>query len=147
MRIVGDGDDKGSLENLVARLGLDGQVDFVGWVPEDKLHHFYQTCDVFAMPSKKEGFGIVFLEAMRYGKPCIGGNYGGTPEVITHGVDGYLVNYGDVDQLVRYLVEFSQRPEIRRGMGLKGYEKVKARYLFSHMRDKWFALLDELIGK
>jgi len=99
------------------------------------------------MPSKKEGFGIVFLEAMRYGKPCIGGNYGGTPEVITHGVDGYLVNYGDVDQLVRYLVEFSQRPEIRRGMGLKGYEKVKARYLFSHMRDKWFALLDELIGK
>ena len=147
LRIVGDGDDKGSLENLVARLGLDGQVDFVGWVPEDKLHHFYQACDVFAMPSKKEGFGIVFLEAMRYGKPCIGGNYGGTPEVITHGVDGYLVDYGDVHQLARYLIEFLQRPEIRREMGLKGYEKVKARYLFSHMRDNWFALLDELIGK
>ena len=111
------------------------------------LPAYYQACDVFAMPSKKEGFGIVFLEAMRYGKPCIGGNHGGTPEVITHGVDGYLVDYGDVDQLARYLIEFSSRPELRQAMGKKGYEKVKTRHLFSHMRANWFALLDELIAK
>ena len=114
-------------------------------VPDEKLCLLYQECDVFAMPSSKEGFGIVFLEAMRHGKPCIGGNHGGTPEVIDHGVDGYLVNYGDVAQLTRYVVELSQNADLRRDMGLKGYQKVKAGYLFPHMRDNWFSLLNQAV--
>lgn len=144
LTVVGDGDDVPRLKELASRLELDGHVAFLGAVPDCRLRKLYQECDVFAMPSKKEGFGIVFLEAMRCGRPCIGGNHGGTPEVITHGVDGYLVDYGDVDQLARYLIEFSQRPALRQEMGLKGYEKVKTGYLFSHMRDNWFALLTSL---
>lgn len=145
--VVGDGDDMSRLRDLTTRLGLDAQVAFLGAVPDDRLQQLYQECDVFAMPSKKEGFGIVFLEAMRFGKPCIGGNHGGIPEVIDHGVDGYLVGYGDVDRLARYLVEFSQNPELRRDMGLKAYKKVKSEYLFPHMADKWFSLLDECLGR
>lgn len=147
LTVAGDGDDLPRLKELALRLELDDTVAFVGAVPDSRLQELYQECDIFIMPSKKEGFGIVFLEAMRFQKPCIGGNHGGTPEVITHGVDGYLVDYGDVDQLTRYLTEFSRRPELRRQMGLRGYEKIKAGYLFPHMRDNWFALLDEFTAK
>ena len=135
------------LKELALHLGLDGHVTFLGAVSDERLRLLYQECDVFALPSKGEGFGIVFLEAMRQGKPCIGGNHGGTPEVIEHGVDGYIVNYGDVEQLAHYLVEFFHKPELRRHMGLKGYQKVKASYLFSRMRNDWFDLLDGALGR
>jgi phosphatidylinositol alpha-1,6-mannosyltransferase len=146
LTVVGDGDDLPRLKELASRLGLDRRVTFLGIVSDAKLWQLYQECDVFAMTSRGEGFGIVFLEAMGHGKPCIGGNHGGTPEVIDHRMDGYLVDYGDVDQLARYLVEFSQRPALRQDMGLRGYEKVKARYLFPHMRENWFRLLDEILN-
>ena len=147
LSVVGDGNDRRRLRELTSRLGLDGSVTFLGAVSDAKLHHLYQACDVFAMPSKGEGFGFVFLEAMRYGKPCIGGNFGGTPEVIDHGMDAYLVNYGDVDQLTRYMLELSRSPALRQDMGLKAFEKVQARYLFSQMRDNWFHLLDEILER
>lgn len=147
LTVVGDGNDLPRLKELAARLGLEAQVAFLGAVPDERLQQLYQECDVFAMPSKKEGFGIVFLEAMRFEKPCIGGNYGGTPEVITHGVDGYLVDCGDVDQLAHYLVEFSQNSWLRQDMGQKACEKVKSEYLFPHMASKWFSLFEELLGR
>ena len=144
--IVGDGEDVDRLRRLVSSHDLDAEVTFLGAIGDERLRQLYEECDLFVMPSKKEGFGIVFIEAMRYGKPCIGGKHGGTPEVITDGVDGYLVDYGDVKQLARYLVELSKRSDLRLSMGMKGYEKVKSRFLFPHMRDHWFALLDKLSG-
>jgi glycosyltransferase involved in cell wall biosynthesis len=122
-------------------------VTFLGAVSDERLRLLYQECDVFAMPSKGEGFGIVFLEAMHQGKPCIGGNHGGTPEVIDHGANGYLVDYGDVEQLAHYLMELFRKTDLRWNMGLKGYQKVEARYLFSHMRNNWFGLLEETLGR
>jgi glycosyltransferase involved in cell wall biosynthesis len=147
LTVVGDGDDLPRLRRIATGLKLDGQVTFLGAVREDKLRELYQGCDVFAMPSKKEGFGIVFLEAMRYGKPCIGGNHGGTPEVIDHRVNGYLVDHGDTEQLARYLVELSLDSRLRQDMGLKAYEKVRSRYLFSHMSGQWFSLFNELLAR
>ena len=89
LTVVGDGDDLRRLKEMAMELGLDSQTaSFLGFVSDKKLQSLYKECDVFALPSKKEGFGIVFLEAMRFAKPCIGGNHGGLPEVITHGVDG-----------------------------------------------------------
>jgi phenylalanine-4-hydroxylase len=59
----------------------------------------YDACELFALPSGGEGFGLVFLEAMSHGKPVIGGAHGGTPETIEEGISGYLVQHGDVAQL------------------------------------------------
>lgn len=143
LTVVGDGDDGSALKDLALRLELEDEITFVGSASEDRLRELYQECDLFALPSRKEGFGIVFLEAMRFGKPVIGGNHGGTPEIIDHGVDGVLVDTSNVEGLAQYLVEFSKSPALRRQMGLKGYEKVRKRYLFSRMREDWFSLLDE----
>ena len=145
LTVVGDGDGLPRLQELAATLGLsEKMISFLGIISDKELDDLYRDCGVFAMPSKKEGFGIVFLEAMRFGKPCIGGNHGAIPEIIKHGVNGYLVDYGNVDQLACYLGEFFRSPRLRHELGQRGYEKVKDGYLFTHMQAKWFAVLDEL---
>jgi glycosyltransferase involved in cell wall biosynthesis len=146
LTIAGGGDDVPLLREQVVALGLSAYVSFQGTVTDDALANLYQTCDVFAMPSKGEGFGIVFLEAMRYGKPCIGGRHGGTPEVIDDGLDGFLVEHGDVDQLTRCLLELSGNPALRNEMGERARRKVQNRFLIAHMRDNWFSLLEEALS-
>ncbi len=143
LTIAGDGDDVPRLRNLAHTLELHEHVHFRGSVRDKELAALYRECDVFAMPSKGEGFGIVFLEAMSYGKPCIGGNHGGTPEVIDDGYGGFLVEHGDVDQLTARLIELWADPEMRKMFGERARRKVLDRFQFTRMRDDWFDLLNE----
>ena len=146
LNIVGDGDDVPRLSGIASELALPSDtVSFYGLVPQDKLRSLYRECDVLALPSRNEGFGLVFLEAMRYGKPCIGGNHGGTPEVITHGIDGFLVEHGDIKRLAEYLCKLSQDHQLREQLGQNAYRKVKDEFLFPHMQANWFSLLDEAL--
>jgi len=98
LRIVGKGDDVPRLTALTRQLGVVGSVDFLGPISDEALRAEYAACDVFALPSRKEGFGLVYLEAMTYGKPCIGARAGGVPEVINDDV-GQLVEYGNLHDL------------------------------------------------
>lgn len=142
--IVGRGDDLDRLRGIRDSLGLENEVEFLGAVPDEELDALFQSCEVFAMPSRGEGFGLVFLEAMRYAKPCIGGNHGGTPEVIDDGDTGFLVDYGDVELLTERLSSLYFDPALAATMGLRGYDKVKRRYLYPQMRDNWFRLMDSV---
>jgi glycosyltransferase involved in cell wall biosynthesis len=143
LRVIGAGDDMDRLRAHARSLDLEREgVEFLGAVSDTQLRQELTDCDVFALPSKGEGFGIVYLEAMSMARPCIAGNHGGPPEIIDDGTDGYLVEHGDVDQLASRLVTLYCEPELRREMGAKAAAKVKERYLFRHMRDAWFSLLD-----
>jgi glycosyltransferase involved in cell wall biosynthesis len=144
LRVVGAGNDLDRLQAQARSLGLERDgVEFLGAVSDAQLKQELTDCDVFALPSKGEGFGIVYLEAMSMARPCIAGNHGGPPEIIDDGKDGFLVEHGDVDQLASRLVTLYRDPELRREMGANAALKVKQRYLFSHMRDAWFNLLDK----
>ena len=144
LRIIGDGDDRERLQSHAASRGLDElSVHFLGAVPDNELRRELRDCHVFALPSRAEGFGIVYLEAMCLGRPCIAGNHGGPPEIIDDGVDGFLVEHGDIGQLASRLVRFYQEPSLSGEMGRKAAERVQREYLFNHMRDGWFKLLDE----
>ncbi len=145
MTVAGDGDDAPRLKELCGRLQVSPWVRFTGVIPDEELERLLEECDVFAMPSKGEGFGIVFLEAMRYGKPCIGGRHGGTPEVIENGRDGYLVNHGDVEHLAECLRAFAGTPELTAEMGWNAWRKVAGDYLFPHLRNRWTSLLDSAL--
>ncbi len=103
--VVGDGDDRPRLEALARQEGVADAVRFLGRLDADALAAAYARCSLFVMPSEKEGFGIVFLEAAFFGKPSIGGRHGGTPEVIEDGVTGQLVERGDVDALAAQIVQ------------------------------------------
>lgn len=143
LRVVGTGDDLARLQVHVDKAGLSGDtVEFLGAVSDAQLRQELTDCDVFALPSKGEGFGIVYLEAMAMGRACIAGNHGGPPEIIEDGQDGYLVEHGDIDQLAARLTTLYREPSLRREMGAKAATKVKQKYLFKHMRDAWFRLLD-----
>ncbi len=90
--IVGTGDELRHLGTAVHSLGLQANVTFVGFVPTTELADHYRLCDAFVMPSTKEGFGIVFLEAAACGKPVIAGNLDGSVDALDQGRIGMLVD-------------------------------------------------------
>ncbi len=103
LRVIGSGSDLPRLQGLAAGLGLGDVVQFAGGVDDDRLREAYQACTLFALPSRSEGFGIVFLEAMAQGKPCLGARAAATPEVIDE-ASGVLVEYGNVAEIARQAV-------------------------------------------
>lgn len=108
LRIVGRGDALGGMQALAARLGVSDAVEFAGFVTDEELHGEFARSRLFALPSEREGFGLVYLEAMAHGRPCLGANAGGTPEVISEEA-GVLVPYGDVPAIARALVSALRR--------------------------------------
>ena len=108
LRIIGRGDDFARLQSVRNQLGLAAAVEFLGYVDDKRLDHELRHCRLFALPSKKEGFGLVFLEAMAHGRPCLGARAGGVPEVISPGT-GLMVEYGDVSALSVAAIDGLQR--------------------------------------
>lgn len=128
---VGDGDDRAWLEDLAEQNGVNRHVHFLSGVSSEDLIACYQACEMFALPSKGEGFGLVYLEAMACGKPVIGGTHGGAPEVIEDGVTGYLVPHGDAAQLAMSIETLLSDPNMAQKMGARGRQRVEREFRFS----------------
>jgi glycosyltransferase involved in cell wall biosynthesis len=107
--LVGKGSDRVRIEKLITELNLQECVTLAGFVPDDELCDYYNLCDVFAMPSKKEGFGIVYLEALACGKPCLGGDRDGAIDALCNGDLGVLVNPDDIGAIAQSLIQIVQR--------------------------------------
>ncbi|HUG41907.1 MAG TPA: glycosyltransferase [Longimicrobiales bacterium] len=103
--IVGEGDDRRRIEGRVRALGLERSVTLAGLVPDEELPEYYGLANLFAMPSKREGFGIVYLEAMACGIPAIGGDRDGARDALVDGELGVLVDPDDVPAFARASVE------------------------------------------
>ena len=138
--IVGDGDDRQRLESVAARLGLVHAVTFMGRVSDRELDALYWRCGFFVMPSLHEGFGLVFLEAMRAGKACIGGA-GAAAEVIEDGVTGLVVDATDAGEVEKAVVRLFLEPETRARMGRAGAERLGCRFTEAHFRRRFRAIL------
>lgn len=89
------------IRHQIARKGLEDHVRLSGSLPDGELASRLAQSHVLAMPSSYEGFGIVYLEAMGFGLPAIASNAGATPELITHGREGFLMRPGDIAGLAR----------------------------------------------
>lgn len=107
--LVGEGSDRGRIEKLVNQLDLKDNVTLTGFIPDEELCDHYNLCDIFAMPSKSEGFGIVYLEAMACGKPCIGGNQDGAIDALSHGELGILVDPDNIDAIAIALLSLLRK--------------------------------------
>ena len=128
---VGEGDDQGWLEQIADGRGVLRHVHFLSGLKYAEIAACYQACEIFALPSRGEGFGLVYLEAMACGKPVIGGAHGGAPEVIDDGKTGYLVQHGDAGQLATSLETLLADPELGREMGARGRERVEREFRFN----------------
>jgi glycosyltransferase involved in cell wall biosynthesis len=132
--LVGDGQDKPRLEQLARELSVTENCRFLHGLSQEELFACYAHCDVFALPSRGEGFGLVFLEAMAHGKPVIGGAHGGALDVIVDGVTGLLVPHGDIVALSAALESLLTDPARAAEMGIKGRQRVQSSYTFERFQ-------------
>lgn len=128
---VGDGDDRAWLQDLAEQNGVNLHVHFLSGLSFAELSACYEACEMFALPSRAEGFGLVYLEAMARGKPVIGGAHGGAPEVIEDGVTGFLVPHGDAAQLATSIETLLSDPALAQKMGGRGRQRVEREFRFS----------------
>jgi len=143
--LVGTGSDQKRLMSVANEFCVGRQVTFWGELSDEDLVAAYRDCDVFVMPSLNEGFGIVFLEAMRCGKPCIGGNHGGTPEVIENGKSGYLVEYGDVEEIARLILLLRNNKALRVSLGERGRELTETNFSKAHFVRNYIQLIQQSV--
>ncbi|UAY50703.1 glycosyltransferase family 4 protein [Ferruginibacter albus] len=92
-------EEKQRLEKFIKEKKVQDSVVFAGYIPDEELAAHYNLCDVFIMPSQKEGFGIAFIEAMFYGKPVIAGNQDGSTDALCNGQLGLLVNPDNLEDI------------------------------------------------
>ncbi|MEF7495736.1 N-acetyl-alpha-D-glucosaminyl L-malate synthase BshA [Lysinibacillus sp. RSDA_15] len=107
--LVGDGPEKHRVMDQVKGSPYMKDVLFLG--KQENLAELYAISDLKLLLSQQESFGLVLLEAMACGVPCIGTNVGGIPEVIEHGVDGFIVDLGDTETVAEYAVQLLQDEE------------------------------------
>lgn len=141
-RVVGEGDDIPRLKEMTERLAISQYVTFTGKLSEAQLRELYRKCSLFVMPSEKEGFGIVFLEAMAYAKPVIGGAHAGTFSVIDDEKTGKLVNRFDIKGLSEAISRILRDDELRLRFGRAGQEKLMSMFTFQNFESNFHAFLD-----
>ncbi len=128
LRLVGDGPDRQDLESAIARSGLEGHVTLEGKCNQDRVLAFYGETDLFVLASFAEGIPVVLMEAMATELPCIATWITGIPELIRHGIDGWLVPPADEEQLADTIAKLMDDPELRRKLGRSARIRVQEKY-------------------
>lgn len=139
--VIGKGDDVKRLQELAKSLQVSSYIDFLGFVED--INAYYQHCDIFTLPSKKEGFGIVYLEAMQYKKPIIAVNYGGPTDVIIDGETGFLCAYDHEQCLAEKITTLYDDPSLSTRLGEAGYLRLIENFTFEHFSQNLYDVLME----
>lgn len=139
--IAGDGDDAPRLKEKARATGLGSSILFTGFVADEELDALYRDSAVFAMPSRGEGFGLVYLEAMQRNLPCIGSIHDAARDVIVHGQTGLLVDQGRPGELANSLVTLLRDDDLRVRMGRLGHARLNEEFTADRFRHRLFSLL------
>jgi phosphatidylinositol alpha-1,6-mannosyltransferase len=143
--IVGRGDGIQELQELAVDLGVDGHVLFTGFVENRVLKEIYRRVSMFAMPSRCEGFGIVYLEAMFHCLACIGSIHDAAGEVIADGQTGFLVDQGDPEGMSAKIVMLLKDPDLRARFGENGHRRLQECFSPERFSARFSGLMRELI--
>ncbi len=115
----------------------------VGRVPVSEVGDYFAEASIFCLPTPREAFGIVFLEAMAYGLPVIGTNIGAIPEFIMENKNGFVVEVNDVDGFTKRIVELIKSPEKCKDFGLFGRKLFLEKYTWDHVGLKMKKYINE----
>lgn len=143
--LVGDGPEMSRMLQLVRELGLEDQVLFLG--QRDNLSDIYNMSDLKLLLSEKEAFGLVLLEAMACGVPCIGANIGGMPEIIEPGKNGYLAELGNVEQVAEYALKILLDPEEYKRLRSGSLATVKTAFNSAHILSQYETIYEKLLDR
>ena len=139
--IAGSGDDAKRLMEKAAAGRAGRHIQFTGFVSSATLDSLYQSAALFALPSRGEGFGLVYLEAMARRLPCIGSIHDAAGEVIVDGETGRLVDQRDIAGLGDTIAALLLDEDNRRRMGAAGYSRLTTEFTFEGFRDRIRGLL------
>ncbi len=129
--LVGDGPQRGALQELGKRLGLDGQVVFAGF--QDDVSRWLIGADVYVQPSRREGLPLAVLEAMVLGLPVIATRVGDMEQVIESGQEGYLVPPEDPEAIAEKLLDVLQHPDLQGPVTAAARRTVQERFSLDRM--------------
>lgn len=138
--IVGSGEEEKALRACAREHGVGERVRFAGWRAD--VRRVLAACDVFCLPSRWEGFGLVLLEAMREERPIVATSVGAIPEVLD--AVGFLVPPGDVAGLANAIRQAIHNPVQSEALGKAGRRRMESEYTLSRMIDRWSALYDSM---
>jgi L-malate glycosyltransferase len=124
--LVGDGPEMKVVSDLVNELEIREKVLFLG--KQENLEELYAISDIMFLLSEKESFGLVALEAMACGVPCIGTNTGGIPEVITDGENGYLCDLGDIEEIANKAIQLLSDSSLYQGFVSNAVRTAKEKF-------------------
>lgn len=142
--ICGFGPCENNLKNLVKRFNLENRILFLGNIPN--LQELFKASDCFALSSRKEGFGLAFVEAMASGLPVIGSNVGAIPELISHEKDGLIFNIRIPGDLVKALDRIYSDKTLAESLGNAGKKKALEQFDVAFASKKYEELYRKILG-
>jgi len=140
--VVGEGDDRPRLERAARESGVGDRITFTGFASDELLAACYERAALFVMPSRGEGFGLVYVEAMAHGVPCIGSFHDAAGDVIVNGKTGLLIDQDDIRAMGQAIVSLLQDPERRRAMGEAAKARVYDEFTTTAFRARLNTILD-----
>jgi len=146
LNIVGSGPDLAALKAEAARSPVAEKIRFHGFVAEPELEQMYARARVFAMPSRGEGFGLVYIEAMRHGLPVVAAVHDAASEIVLDGQTGYAVDLDRPDELPGRLIELLTEPEKARQLGEAGQRRWAAHFRYQSFRERFRPILEDFFS-
>jgi glycogen(starch) synthase len=144
--IAGDGVARPELEAQVARLGLEGAVDFAGWVTPEKITELINAATMVLMPSRwREPFGLVALQAAQIARPIVATRVGGIPEIVLHEETGLLVEKDDSAALAKQIAFLLEHPNAATKMGQNARKKAQENFSMERFANDYDVLYRKLI--
>lgn len=141
--IIGDGVEKKLLEEYISTHHLDHNVTLHGFQKKDYIDDILHKSSIYVMTSHTESFGIVLLEAMSHGLPCIAFDSAeGARELINSGMNGYLIKHRNFSAMIKKIEDLIKKKEERKRIGMAGRKSVK-KYTGNVVKEQWFELLEK----
>jgi glycosyltransferase involved in cell wall biosynthesis len=132
------------LKSFIRLNRLGGFVEMLGGIYGPNKETLFDSSNIFVFPTRYEAFGLVNLEAMRSGLPVISSPEGAVPEVVRHGVTGFLVDPTDPQAIADCILKLAENPGLRDQMGMAGRARFEKEYTFEVYVAKWKAMLSSL---
>lgn len=147
LMIIGSGVEKDNLKELSEELRISDKVIFKGQLPNEIVMKYIKECELFVLPSYREGFGVVYIEAMANGKCAIACEGEGISDVITDGVNGILVKPKDLESLIEKLYMLIENTNLTKQIGEKAAQDVREKFTWKHNAEIMMKIYTEVIEK
>ena len=142
-RIIGEGADRDRFVGLAKDLGISDQVHFLGRRSRSEVAEAMRNCTIFVLPSRYEGLGCVYLEAMACSKPVIACSGQGIDEIIQHGSNGWLIPVDGLGELVQGLQVLLANPELRARIGQAARQTILDKLTLAHQAESLAKIYEE----